>query len=53
MNNSEGAFSVLRQSSDLACASAIEEAVREATDRDVQRMVGEQKLRTACEGSEK
>jgi class 3 adenylate cyclase len=38
MNNSEGAFSVLRQSSDLACASAIEQAVSEAADRDLCRV---------------
>jgi len=38
MSNSEGAFSVLRQSSDLACASAIEQAVSEASDRDLCRV---------------
>ena len=38
MNNSEGAFSVLRQSSDPACASAIEQAVNEAPDRDLCRV---------------
>src|SRR5215469_12352841 len=38
MNNSEGAFSVLRQSSDPACASAIEQAVNEAPDGDLCRV---------------
>src|ERR1700731_364630 len=35
MSETEALFSVLRQSSDPACASAIEEAVRDAFDPDL------------------
>src|SRR6476646_6872689 len=38
MSETEALFSVLRQSSDPACASAIEEAVRDALDRDLCRV---------------
>ena len=38
MSENEALFSVLRQSSNPACASAIEDAVREASDRDLCRV---------------
>ena len=38
MSETEALFSVLRQSSDAACVSAIEQAVREASDRDLCRV---------------
>ena len=38
MSETEALFSVLRQSSDPACASAIEEVVRDALDRDLCRV---------------
>jgi class 3 adenylate cyclase len=38
MSETEALFSVLRQSSDPACVSAIEEAVRDAPDRDLCRV---------------
>jgi class 3 adenylate cyclase len=38
MSETEALFSVLRQSSNPACASAIEDAVREASDRDLCRV---------------
>ena len=38
MSETEALFSVLRKSSDPDCAAAIEEAVREASDRDLCRV---------------